>query len=138
MAGRARNALRHRRARFMFIAGRVFLFVVEYDLEPRAIVITREQFALVADDEAPAGREFPSLRDNFLDQVRAGPQGRDEVAGLEHAVFRIRIAVIPPELARRQTLTFREIEANPRGERKRLGIDAGRELEFDRGRVSKF
>ena len=53
--------------------------------------IAREQLALVANDEAPAGREFPSLRDNFCRQIRAGPQRADKVAGLEHVVLRLGI-----------------------------------------------
>src|SRR5438094_7862767 len=78
VAGRARNGLGHRHASFMFVASHVFLFVLENDLETRAVVIAREQFALLADDEAPAGGEFSSLRDNFIRQVCAGPQRRDE------------------------------------------------------------
>src|ERR1044071_4099427 len=87
VAGRARDCLRHRLAGLVGVAALVFRFIVENDLEARAIIVPGKQFAFFADDEASAGREFAPLGDNLLGQVRAGPQGRDEVSGFEHFVL---------------------------------------------------
>ena len=74
VAGRARNGLGHRDAGFMFITGRVFLFVLENHLEARAVIIASKQLALLPDDEATAARQFAALRNNLSGQIRGRTQ----------------------------------------------------------------
>src|SRR5206468_1141378 len=49
-----------------------------------------------------------------------------------------RIAVIPPEFARRQAFAFGKLEANARGKRESFGINARSDFEFDDAWKAEF
>src|SRR5262249_36927272 len=115
MAWRARQ----RRLRRLVI----FEIVLGQELAVLAVVIRREELALIADDEAARTGNLPFL-DNFRDF-------------LKHVVAWLFAAVVPGELDRRQPVASREVETDDRPFRRAFRAQAGG-LRLDSRRIAEL